>query len=69
MVYVCLKSYLLEGEFHYDNSVTNRKRKVCPICESPVVDAGEVDRERDSFSEENDVLSEIVDDYRRKVMV
>lgn len=70
MGYVCLRSYLLDGELHYDNSITNQKRKICPIpsCDSPIVDTSDLDYSRNSFDQETEELDNIVDKFRRSII-
>jgi len=66
MGYVCLRSYLLSGELHYDNSITNQKRKFCPLpnCDSPIVHASDLDYSSDSFDQDNEELENIVQKFR-----
>lgn len=71
MGYVCLRSYLLSGELHYGNSITqNQKRKFCPLpnCDSPIVNTSDLDYSSDSFNQENEDLEDIVDNFRRSVV-
>lgn len=68
MNYVCVKTYLLEGELDYINSVTSRNRRFCPLCGSPVVRMSEIDFDESSFSKESEELENLIQDFNEKVV-
>lgn len=61
MSFVCLESYVVEGEnLHYDNAKLDQRRVKCPVdnCGSPVVDSEELDLERSSLDQNSAELEE-----------